>query len=286
MASPVHCNNSIASLQLLTCLSTLSKHWQKHQTTSYGVSLTKAIRASDVSSARSLLAAGLHPNACNKFGESIVHAACRRGDSLMLRALLAAGASVQVCDDFGRTPLHDACWTPSPCFDAIRILLDEDPWLLCVQDCRGSTPLGYVRKAHWAVWNGFLGAIADRYWPALEGLDDPPPGRHVAPPLAGTEPNVRPLADPARETPSLEVVALLANGKLTPEDAKAGGQNLRPEAYGDRENGNLPKVSRITLDPLRKGGENATTMTGNALAGSGGKAPLLSGYVQVTAGTQ
>ncbi|KAL7526427.1 hypothetical protein ACHAXR_002399, partial [Thalassiosira sp. AJA248-18] len=139
----------------------------KHQTTSYGFSLTKAIRSSDTITARSLLSAGLHPNACNKFGESIVHAACRRSDYTMLRALLEAGSTVQVTDDFGRTPLHDACWTSSPNFDTIRLLLDQNPWLLCIMDCRGSTPPGYVRKAHWGLWIGFLGAIADRYWPDL-----------------------------------------------------------------------------------------------------------------------
>ncbi len=113
---------------------------------SYGVSLTNAIRSSDEITVRSLLASGLHRNACNKFGESIFHSACRRGNFAMLRALIEARSSVQVTDDFGRTPLHDTCWMSTPNFDAIRLLLDQDPWLPCIVDCRGSTPLEYMRR--------------------------------------------------------------------------------------------------------------------------------------------
>ena len=190
--------------------------------------MTKAIRSSDIITARSLLASGLHPNACNKFGESIVHTACRRGDYTMLRALIEAQSSVQVTDDFGRTPLHDACWTTTPNFDTIRLLLDKDPWLPCILDCRGTAPLGYVRKAHWALWIGFLGAIADRYWPDLSivgsndvsndgGSDNKQ--RHTIPPLALLEPNTRPLPDPCVENVmTLEIVEQLANGEIAPQD--------------------------------------------------------------------
>lgn len=258
----------------------------KHQMASYGVTLTKAIRSSDTTTARTLLAAGLHPNACNKFGESIIHAACRRGDYAMLRALIEAGSSVQVTDDFGRTPLHDACWTSSPNFDTIRCLLDEDPWLLCVMDCRGSTPLGYVRKAHWGVWIGFLGAIADRYWPALilndEGDDEGQQqdssapvmvvdreGNNVeqvrAPPLARVEPNMRPLPDPTVNDLGIEVIELLANGKLKPQDLNDEGAHRTCLEQGDNNNSSSATTtrspcSRITLDPLRSSGSNATTM--------------------------
>eukprot|EP00579_Thalassiosira_antarctica_P029394 CAMPEP_0202032842 /NCGR_PEP_ID=MMETSP0905-20130828/65735_1 /ASSEMBLY_ACC=CAM_ASM_000554 /TAXON_ID=420261 /ORGANISM="Thalassiosira antarctica, Strain CCMP982" /LENGTH=468 /DNA_ID=CAMNT_0048596715 /DNA_START=578 /DNA_END=1984 /DNA_ORIENTATION=- len=277
----------------------------KHQITSYGLSLTKAIRSSDTTTARSLLAAGLHPNACNKFGESIVHAACRRGDLAMLHALLEFGSSVQITDDFGRTPLHDACWTSSPNFDVVRLLLEEDPWLLCVMDCRGSAPLGYARKAHWAVWIGFLGVIVDRYWPSLKNDDEGEEGKNIimidrdeskisdrdkVPPLAHVEPNSSPLPDPKLNVLDLDIIELLANGKLTPQDLANEGSNTElvdPKTYQERQESNGPTTSssapcsRITLDPMRQMGFNATTM----LKGSNNTstATSLQGFVQVTA---
>ena len=91
----------------------------------------------------------------------------------MLRALIEARLSVQVTNDFGRTLLHDACWKSTPNFDTVRMLLDQDLWLPCIVDCRGSAPFCYVRKAHWAAWIKFLGAVADCYWPDLnEGRND------------------------------------------------------------------------------------------------------------------
>ncbi|KAL3806733.1 hypothetical protein ACHAXA_000373 [Cyclostephanos tholiformis] len=232
-----------------------------HQMVSYGVSLTKAIRSSDETQARSLLSSGLHPNACNKFGESIVHAACRRGDSAMLRALLEARSSVQVTDDFGRTPLHDACWTSTPSFDTIRLLLDQDPWLPCIVDCRGSAPLGYVRKAHWAVWIGFLGAIADLYWPDLNELQNESKDNgelQIVPPLALLEPNSRPLPDPSLNGISLEIIEQLANGKITPRELSDKGISFEPKPYQEikcTSIGRAPR-SRITLDRM---GSNAIT---------------------------
>ena len=233
---------------------------QKLQTISYGVSLTKAIRSSEIPMVRSLLSSGLHPNACNQFGESIVHAACRRGDYDMLTALLESQSSVQVTDDFGRTPLHDACWTSSPNFDSIRLLLDQDPWLLCIMDCRGSTPLGYVRKAHWGIWIGFLGAIADKYWPTLSGPLHQT-GVHMIPPLANVEPNSIPLPDPKKEKNkvTLEIIELLANGQVNPQDLDQAGGIIESQTPNSSSKDTTAR-SRITFDPNRLLGSNATTM--------------------------
>ena len=235
---------------------------QKLQTVSYGVALTRAVRSSDITTVCSLLAAGLHPNACNQFGESIVHAACRRDDFAMLNALIIESqSSVQVSDDFGRTPLHDACWTSSPNFDSIRLLLDQDPWLLCIKDCRGSTPLGYVRKAHWDQWIGFLGAVADRYWPTLTGQQDQVCVDKV-PPLATVEPNSNLLPDPKPQGNelNLDVIELLANGDMTPQEIESRGtktiEEIKTSSLPERET----SVARITFDPMRQSGSNATTM--------------------------
>ena len=183
-----------------------------HQTVSYGVVLTKAVRSSDIDTVCSLLNAGLHPNACNDFGESIIHAACRRGDYTMIQTLLEAGASVQVVDDFGRVPLHDAFWTASPNLDTVTLLLDQDPWLLCLEDTRGSTPLDYVRKEHWDIWFDFLRDTADHYWPNLNefGEGSEHSGKNqcntkTVPPLALVDPNSCPLPE-INEHIDLEIV--------------------------------------------------------------------------------
>mmetsp|Transcript_4909 Transcript_4909/g.7634 ORF Transcript_4909/g.7634 Transcript_4909/m.7634 type:complete len:453 (+) Transcript_4909:338-1696(+) len=268
-----------------------------HQTSSYGISLTRAIRSSDKPQVQTLLSTGLNPNACNKFGESIIHAVCRRGDHDMLRILLDAGSSVQVSDDFGRTPLHDACWTASPNFETISLLLEKDPWLLSITDCRGSTPLGYVRKAHWAVWNGFLGAIIDRYWPPCridDGIIDARgciasdivkreqdsdhqeqengTASPKIPPLSLLEPDSSPVIDPPQgRIKCLDLLELLANGKIDPQDLdKKNADTIMKDRLKEVE-----VNRRITFDPLRTNGLNATVMKG-----SGSK--IAQGYVRVS----
>ena len=70
-------------------------------------------------------------DACNRFGESVLHMACRRGSADMVSFFMADCAlPVNISDDFGRTPLHDACWTPAPCFDVVGLLLDADRHLV------------------------------------------------------------------------------------------------------------------------------------------------------------
>ena len=193
----------------------------------------------------------------------------------MLHALLEFGSSVQITDDFGRTPLHDACWTSSPNFDVVWLLLEEDPWLLCAMDCRGSAPLGYVRKAHWALWIGFLEAIVDQYWPSLMNGDEGEEGNNInmidrdenkissdrakVPPLAHVEPNSRPLPDPKVNLWDLGIIELLANGKITPQDLANEGSTTElvdSKTYQERESNGGPitsssaPCSRISLDPM------------------------------------
>ncbi|KAL3792310.1 hypothetical protein HJC23_006222 [Cyclotella cryptica] len=202
----------------------------QHQISSYGVAFTKAIRSSNLLQVRKyLFEAGLNPNACNKFGESVVHLVCRQRNHDMLGLLLEAGCSVQVCDDFGRTPLHDACWTSSPNFKLISMLLDQDPWLLCLKDCRGSTPLGYVKdESHYSLWVNYLEEVADKYWPCVPAddahknnawLDKLTQKDSRTPPLVLMEPNSRPIPTPELLS-SLSVIERVANGSLQPGDIK------------------------------------------------------------------
>ena len=106
-------------------------------------------------------------DACNRHGESIVHISCRRGRADTLAFLLAHGGRVHMCDDMGRTPLHDACWAKTPVFDCISAILDQDPSLIRVMDCRGASPLAYIRREHWPAWRSFFDAKKEVWWKPL-----------------------------------------------------------------------------------------------------------------------
>ena len=103
--------------------------------------------------------------ACNRFGESVVHMACRRSTYEVVDFILSHIADLRLMDDYGRCPLHDACWRADPDFNIVSLILSYDVSLLLVKDCRGFTPLKYVRPEHWLQWCVFLFLQKDIYWP-------------------------------------------------------------------------------------------------------------------------
>lgn len=124
----------------------------------YDMQVVKAVRTQDVATLRQLLQAGRSLQCGNKFGESIVHTACRKSSLAVLQFLLQeAAVSCRVICDYGRTPLHDACWTSeSPNFQLIDLLLYDCPDLLHCKDARGFLPLAYVRQENWDDWCRYL----------------------------------------------------------------------------------------------------------------------------------
>jgi len=117
----------------------------------------KAARAGDVDQLRLLFESGKSLNCCNRFGESLIHLACRRGNLDLVRFLiLDAHVTLLIRDDYGRTVLHDAFWTPQPQLELVDFLLEHVPELLCVRDVRGHAPVDYVRHEHQATWMDFL----------------------------------------------------------------------------------------------------------------------------------
>lgn len=134
------------------------------QIASYGTYLIQAIRTSNKSTIQSLLRNGLSPNPCNKFGEGAIHLICRHGKHDLLELFLDYGCNIQICDDFGRTPLHDACWTSSPNFELVKMILKQDVRLMNIVDCRGCTPLDYVKREYWLDWITFLESVKDDFW--------------------------------------------------------------------------------------------------------------------------
>ena len=112
-------------------------------------------------------------NACNTFGESLLHMACRRGDVSIVRLLVNEfKVRVEVRDDYGRTPLHDACWTTTPNFEVMDVLMGAvEARLLLAEDVRGHTPFDYARREHWDKWIRFLEERKAKLI-APEGCDD------------------------------------------------------------------------------------------------------------------
>ena len=128
--------------------------------------LLAAVRRRDLDTLRKIgvefTAAGKTMNACNRFGESILHLACRKCSTEVVQFLIddtssgGMNCSLLVRDDYGRTVLHDACWTISPPWILLKLILKESPILWRVSDVRGHLALQYVPKSVWSKWITFI----------------------------------------------------------------------------------------------------------------------------------
>lgn len=128
---------------------------------SYTNDVVKAICESDITTLKEMmLATTINDNklqCCNRFGESALHLACRRGLVDVVTFMIEeANVSIRCIDDVGRNPLHDACWNREPVWDIMDMLVKKDPILLFLADRRGFTPFQYARKEHWHLWRQFL----------------------------------------------------------------------------------------------------------------------------------
>jgi hypothetical protein len=127
------------------------------QIAAYDILVVTACRENDVAKLKALhIDKGMSVSCCNRFGESLLHMACRRGFREMGQFLLdEANVGVRVRDDCGRTPLHDVCWNPQPQLEMAEALIRRDPTLLLISDKRGHTPFQYSRPQHWPAWRQF-----------------------------------------------------------------------------------------------------------------------------------
>eukprot|EP00553_Chaetoceros_curvisetus_P007886 CAMPEP_0204615050 /NCGR_PEP_ID=MMETSP0717-20131115/2649_1 /ASSEMBLY_ACC=CAM_ASM_000666 /TAXON_ID=230516 /ORGANISM="Chaetoceros curvisetus" /LENGTH=227 /DNA_ID=CAMNT_0051627899 /DNA_START=36 /DNA_END=719 /DNA_ORIENTATION=+ len=124
---------------------------------SYGNDICKAVRSLDMDLLKAMHRQGKTFQCSNRFGESLLHMACRRGSLEVVKFFLdIAGVSILCCDDFGRTPMHDACWSSAPNFELLELLIAKCPSLLLMCDKRGHSPLQYTRREHWSMWCNFL----------------------------------------------------------------------------------------------------------------------------------
>jgi hypothetical protein len=89
----------------------------------------------------------------------------QQGDAKALRIMMNYGCSVQVADVHGLTPLHYCCWAAEPAFDVAESILETDIRVLHMTNCRGASPLSYVREEHWTLWIEFFEKKMDIFWP-------------------------------------------------------------------------------------------------------------------------
>lgn len=162
-----NCDNKV------TFLETTSDRINAYQ----NIELLMAVRRRDLAKLKTIAAESAANNktmnACNRFGESILHVACRKGSLDVVQLLVgdsyvsAKGQEAQaacagcdcsllVRDDYGRTVLHDACWTVSPPWELLKLILKREPVLWRVSDVRGHLGLHYVPKSVWPQWMAFL----------------------------------------------------------------------------------------------------------------------------------
>ena len=123
----------------------------------YGLDVLDAVRRSDVEQLRTYHKEGRTLKCSNKFGESLLHLACRKSLTSVVDFLInEAEVPVQVIDDMGRSPAHDAFWAAKPNIELISMILKKCPDLLYVSDKRGDIPTSYCRKEHWETWIQFF----------------------------------------------------------------------------------------------------------------------------------
>jgi Ankyrin repeats (3 copies) len=127
------------------------------QMAAYTIKVVSAVRANDLDALKALQSEGQTLNCFNRFGESLLTMACRRGFEDIVEYLLKQpDIDIRISDDNGRTILHDACWNPSPQLKICKWILEREPALFFVLDNRGCSAFHYARPEHWGIWRQFL----------------------------------------------------------------------------------------------------------------------------------
>ena len=139
-------------------LETTSERVEAYQS----IELLTAVRRRDMATLKRIATdkrtRGETMNACNRFGESILHLACRKGSLDVVQFLVGddCNCSLLLRDDYGRTVLHDACWTVNPPWELLKLILKKAPVLWRVSDIRGHLAMQYIPKSAWPQWSAFL----------------------------------------------------------------------------------------------------------------------------------
>lgn len=145
----------------------------------YGFESLNAVRTQNVELLRKFHEEGRPLKCSNRFGESLLHLACRKSFAGVVQFLVReAKVPFAVKDDFGRNPAHDACWTVTPNWDLMDLIVEECPDLFFIEDVRGHTPLDYIRREHWPEWEVYLTkkgtALKPKFLPSATVRSDQP----------------------------------------------------------------------------------------------------------------
>lgn len=129
----------------------------------------KCIVDDDVVSFVRFLNDGFDVNYHNKFGETVLHYACKQQAIACIHELIERGVKVGVCCVSGRTPLHVALWYHREVsLDLVRLLCSSEPTLLLAADYLDCTPLDAVTPTQWPVMCDFLNLSVDHYYEDLK----------------------------------------------------------------------------------------------------------------------
>lgn len=129
----------------------------EEQIAAYDMEVITAARNNDLDTIKALYEGGKTMDCCNRFGESLLHLACRRGFVDFGTFLLEeAKLKVRISDDCGRNPFHDIFWSQDVQLELAKLILERDPTLLLVGDKRGHTPFDYARPEDYLTWRTFL----------------------------------------------------------------------------------------------------------------------------------
>jgi len=127
------------------------------QIAAYTITVVAACRSNDLDALKKLhTEEGQTMNCSNRFGESLLTMACRRGfEGIVDYLLQSADVDVRISDDSGERYCN-ACWNPSPQLKICEWIMARDPALFFIADNRGCTPFQYARPEHWGTWRQFL----------------------------------------------------------------------------------------------------------------------------------
>lgn len=140
----------------------------------YNMIITRAVRSGNLEQVKQLYIEEQYSlDACNRYGESLLHCAARRGDTAMVQFMIIEANVPPISDDFGRNPFHDCLWAPSPNFQTMDVLLQVlPPQGLLMKDQRGHTPFDYAPRKDWDVWITYLQNRKDKLvkWLTLQNI--------------------------------------------------------------------------------------------------------------------
>jgi hypothetical protein len=137
----------------------------------YDADLAAAARSDDIAMLEQAVGAGKCLSARNRYGESLVHAACYGSAPRALSYILRNGGNLKGCDATGRTPLHYACAARKPCFEIPLQILSREPRQAHAYDSRGKRALSSVPQDNHRLWCVFMHGNRR----ALRGLASPEP---------------------------------------------------------------------------------------------------------------